>query len=367
MEKWETVEKQLADVKNHSWTSLLQVYGILKSFFYMTESVSFSVMSSDVLNTIKTLNKKDLKRFAQILEEIWLLIQQDSERITAGLYPVQVLRPDWTASHWYHLAQIWLNGYKKNTGMRSRSKDKVLDLEDMEALRDIPEHYKQHYYYAGNNFLDPDSINIYEHQMELIFLGSFDAMRRLVLAPMKKYFRFSEGEGLRFLEIGCGSGRMTKFIKNTFPKAKITLLDASSIYLKEAQKNLMDYNRINFMQGDALDLPFKNETFDGVYSSFLLHEMSIDVRKKVLSEAHRVLNEKGWIGIIDFIQYDDCRELNWVLEQPWFVGSEPHIKDYTMNSLAGLYKYIGFSQVGVERGFLGKVVYGEKHKQAPPN
>lgn len=362
MESWEAVEKQLIDVKNHSWTSMLQVYGVLKSFLYIAESIPFSLMRTMNLKKNKVFSKQELKRFAQILEEVWLLIQQDSERITAGLYPVRVLQPQWSTAHWYRLAQIWLKGYQNNSAgmIRSQLKDKILDLEDLETLRDIPEHYKKHYSYAGNNFLDPESINIYEHQMELIFLGSFDAMRRLVLAPMKKHFRFSEGEGLRFLEIGSGAGRMTQFMKQAFPKAKITLLDASPIYLKEAQKNLMSYNRIDFIQGDALDLPFKNGSFDVVYSSFLLHEMPLERRKKVLSEAHRVLGDKGWLGVIDFIQNDDCRELNWVLEQPWFLSQEPHLKDYSMNSLSGLLNYIGFSQVGLERGFLGKVVFGEK-------
>lgn len=362
MESWKTVEKQLIDVKNNSWTSMLQVYGVLKSFLYITESIPFSLIRTVNLKKNKVFSKQELKRFAQILEEVWLLIQQDSERITAGLYPVSVLQPQWSTAHWYRLAQIWLNGYQNNSAgiIRSHRKDKILDLEDLESLRDIPEHYKRHYNYAGNNFLDPESINIYEHQMELIFLGSYDAMRRLVLAPLKKHFRFSEGEGLRFLEIGGGAGRMTKFIKQAFPKAKITLLDASSVYLKEAQKNLMSYNRIDFIQGDALDLPFKNGSFDVVYSSFLLHEMPLVRRKKTLIEAHRVLGDKGWLGVIDFIQNDDCRELNWVLEQPWFMSQEPHLKDYSMNSLSGLLNYIGFSQVGLERGFLGKVVFGEK-------
>lgn len=361
MESWETVEKQLMDVKNHSWTSMLQVYGVLKSFLYIAESIPFSFMRKAILKKNKIFDKNELKRLSQILEEVWLLIQQDSERITAGLYPVSVLHPHWSAAHWYRLAQIWLNGYQNKSGMiGAQNKDKTLDLEDLEALRDIPEHYQKHHNYAGNSFLDPESINLYEHQMELIFWGSFDPMRRLVLAPMKKYFRFSEGEGLRFLEIGCGAGRMTKFMKQAFPKAKITLLDASPIYLKEAQKNLMPYNRIDFIQGNALDLPFKNNSFDAVYSSFLLHEMPLDRRKKILSEAYRVLGDKGWLGVIDFIQIDDCRELNWVLDQPWFTGQEPHLKDYSMNSLSGLLKYIGFNQLGMERGFLGKVVFGEK-------
>ncbi len=360
MEAWETVEKQLMDVKKHSWTSLLQLYGVLRSCFYITESVPFSLVRAEVLKNFKTLSKNDFQKLTQILEEIWLLIQQDSERIAARLYPVSVLRPHWSTSHWYHLLQIWFHGYQKGFVKKSRFKNKAFEATSREILRDIPEHYKQQYRYAGNSFLDPDSINIYELQMELIFLGSFDPMRRLILAPMKKHFRFSEGEGLRFLEVGCGSGMMTSFVKKAFPKAKITLLDASPIYLKEAQKNLMDYTRIDFMQGDALDLPFRDGTFDAVYSGFLFHEMTIDVRKKVLSESYRVLKQKGWLGVVDFIQHDDCRELNWVLEQPWFLRQSPYVKEYTKNSLSGLLKYIGFNPLGLERGFVGKVVFCER-------
>lgn len=362
MESRETFDKQLVDIKNHTWTSMIQAYGALKAFFYFAESVPVSILRDNALRKIKTINKNDLKRMRQMIEEVWLLIQQDSERITAGLYPAEVLKPQWTSAHWYHLVQIWLHGYQANSGYirSSRLKDKVLDLEDMEALRDVSEHYRNHHNYADNNFLNPDSVSIYEHQMELLFLGSFDSMRRLLLAPMKKYFRFSEGEGLRFLEIGCGSGRMTQFMKKAFPKAKITLLDASPIYLKGAQKSLHQYSRIDFIQGEATDLPFKEGTFDAVYSSFLLHEMPLEIRRKIMAEAFRVLVPRGWVGFVDFIQSDDCRELNWVLEQPWFIGQEPYIRDYTMNSIAGGLKHIGFSQVGWERGFLGKVVFGEK-------
>ena len=153
---------------------------------------------------------------------------------------------------------------------------------------------------------------------------------------------------------------MTRFVKMAFPKAKIVVLDASPVYLKEAQKNLMEYSRIDFIQGDALDLPFKDQRFDAVYSSFLLHEMPIDIRRKVISEAFRVLVEKGWLGVVDLIQYDDCRELNWALDQTWFVGKQPHIKDYAMNGLSGVLQHLGLTQINTERGFLGKAVSGIK-------
>ncbi len=360
MEAWESFEKQMVDVKNQSWTSLLQMYGALRSLLYVAETLPLSVITPTARQKLKTLRGDDLQRLRQVIAEVWILIQQDSERIAAGLYPATVLQPDLNLGHWGQLVHIWLNGFKASSSGFQDLSSHDLDLEDVEALRDVPGYYRQHFNYSGNSFLDPNAISIYEHQMEMLFLGAMDAMRRLILAPMKKAFRFSEGEGLRFLEIGCGSGRMTRFVKMAFPKAKIVVLDASPVYLKEAQKNLMEYSRIDFMQGDALDLPFKDNRFDAVFSSFLLHEMPLDIRRKVLAEAYRVLDVKGWFGFVDLIQYDDCRELNWVLDQSWFVGSQPHIKDYAMNSLSGILQRLGVENIGHERGFLGKSVFGVK-------
>lgn len=360
MEAWESFEKQLVDVKNQSWTSMLQMYGALRSLLYVAETLPLSVMTPAARKKLRTLRDEDLKRLRQIVAEVWILIQQDSERIAAGLYPTAVLQPDLHLGHWGQLIHIWLNGLKAFSSATPNFSSHELDLEEMEALRDVPGYYRQHYNYSGNSFLDPDAISIYDHQMEMLFLGSMDAMRRLILAPMKKAFRFSEGEGLRFLEIGCGTGRMTRFVKMAFPKAKIVVLDVSPVYLKEAQKNLMDYTRIDFIQGDALDLPFKDNRFDAVYSSFLLHEMPLEIRRSVLAEAHRVLAAKGWFGFVDLIQYDDCRELNWILDQGWFTGSQPHIKDYAMNSLSGIFQRLGLDNISYERGFVGKAVFGTK-------
>lgn len=359
MMAWESVENQLVNVKNQSWTSALQMFGALRSLRYCAELVPLMVLTQLSRKKIKVLNSEEVRRIRQIIREVWLLIQQDSERITAGLYPPTVLRPDLSVAHWLQLLQIWLQAYRpKISGNGSESHE--LDLEHVEALRDVPGYYRQHFRYAGTGFLDSKAASLYEHQMELLFLGAMDAMRRLILAPMKNAFRFSEGEGLRFLEIGCGSGRMTRFVKLAFPKAKIVVLDASPVYLKEAQKNLEEFSRIDFIQGDALDLPFKDNRFDGVYMSFLLHEIPLEIRRQILTEAYRVLDSKGWFGVVDLLQFDDSRELNWTLEQTWFLGQQPYLKDYTMNSLSGGLQRLGLQGVAQERGFLGKAVFGTK-------
>ena len=360
MDAWESIERELVDVKTNSWTSILQIYGAIKSLVYISEVLPLSILSQVVQPKRKNINSKDIKKLQLILAELWLLIQKDSERIAAGIYPSTVLKPELSFGHLGQIFRIWIDGYREQLQRNRKNRKVDLDIEDLEALRDVPDYYRQHNSYSGNGFIDRKAASLYEHQMELLFIGAMDAMRRLILAPLKKAFRYSEGEGLRFLEIGCGEGRMTRFIKIAFPKAKIVVLDASSVYLKEAQKNLMKYRRIDFIQGDALDLPFKNCHFDVVYSSFILHEMPIDKRRRVLVEAYRVLNKKGLLGIVDLIQFDDCREMNWVLEQPWLVKEKPHIKEYASNSTSGLFQHLGLEQITIERGFLGKSVIGLK-------
>lgn len=352
MMAWESIEKQLIDVRDQSWASVLQTYGAARSLRYLLELLPLALLRNVRGRKVPKLQGEDLQHFRQIVQEVWLLIKQDSERMAAGIYPASVLRPDLSLTYGAQFLQLWLRGTNKNS--------RHLDAEALEALRDVPGYYRQHFKYAGNLFLDPHSAPLHEHQMELFFFGAMDAMRRLILAPMKKAFRFSEGEGLRFLEIGCGAGRMTQFVKMAFPKAKIVALDASPVYLKEAQKNLIEFNRVDFIQGDALDLPFKDKRFDVVYMSFLLHEVPLELRRQILAEAHRVLGDKGWMGVVDLLQHDDCRDLNWTLDQAWFGRQQPHFKEYVKNSVSGSLQHLGLEGIAQERGFLGKAVFGVK-------
>ncbi len=93
-------------------------------------------------------------------------------------------------------------------------------------------------------------------------------MRRSILPVLK-----NDGKEGRWLEIGCGSGSATRSVLATFPKARVTALDLSAPYLKVAQQNLRDFDNVDFVQGDGSALEFKDETFDVVYSVYLLHEL----------------------------------------------------------------------------------------------
>src|SRR5690606_35849537 len=119
--------------------------------------------------------------------------------------------------------------------------------------------------------------------------------RRLIIPPLKRRLNTHSGEGLRILELGCGTGRATRFLRLALPKAKLTAVDLSSPYLKIAQENLDSLTRVDFLEADAENLPFRDGYFDAVVSVFLMHEIPKENRRSIVREAKRLLKPGGWL------------------------------------------------------------------------
>jgi ubiquinone/menaquinone biosynthesis C-methylase UbiE len=109
---------------------------------------------------------------------------------------------------------------------------------------------------------------------------------------------------------------------------------------------------------DVAELDFKGQQFDAVYSCFLFHELPYEERKKVLSEAARVLKPGGFCGLVDSLQNEDRREFDWALEQFPVDFHEPFYKNYLQNPMEGLLQEAGFAQIDRKVGFFSKAVFG---------
>jgi ubiquinone/menaquinone biosynthesis C-methylase UbiE len=164
----------------------------------------------------------------------------------------------------------------------------------------------------------------------------------------------------RILEVGCGTGSMTKYISALFPEAHITALDLSAPYLWKARQRLKDHVNIDFIQGDGAKLPFNSGSFDAVVSCFLFHELPKEERKKVLQESHRVLKPSGFMGLIDSIQKDDNADLNWALDDFPLRFHEPFYKNYILTPMEHLTHEAGFHDIHTQTGYFAKAVWGRK-------
>ena len=178
-----------------------------------------------------------------------------------------------------------------------------------------------------------------------------------MILPVLKKFANANG---RWLEIGCGSGSATRSVLETFPNTKVTALDLSGPYLKVAQENLRRYRKVDFVQGDGTNLDFKSETFDAIYSVYVLHELPRPERGALIREAYRALKPGGILALADSIQKDDDPGLNWSLEAFPKVYHEPFYKEYTTSSLEKMMKQVTGQEAQTEMALSTKVVWVQK-------
>lgn len=178
-----------------------------------------------------------------------------------------------------------------------------------------------------------------------------DAYERLigrwsrVAAPAFLDFVGLEGAA-RVLDVGCGTGALTGALLNRCPGASITGLDTCSDYLQACQLAWPE-SRCHFLQGDAMQLPFKPAHFDAVASMLLL--MLVPHPERVALETLRVLRPGGVAAAAtwDDLRFELIREF-WEEAQaldvhaPTTSGRGHCVRP---GSLAALWRASGFTHV----------------------
>jgi len=335
----------------------LKAYNRLRSLNYSSQFVALKLLESLLPGTAKSKppSKKVIEELRRSMTE---LLDQDAINIGQGLYPISVLRPESPAKHFLRFPRLIGDGvrahYQRALGQTKRFHSKAKELMD-----DLPEYYRRNFHFQSDGYLSEHSAELYEHQVELLFGGTGDAMRRLILKPMREHFPDSQGKGLTFLEIGAGTGRATVFVKEAFPLAKIVAVDLSDPYLKVAQKKLSRFSKVDFVLANGEDLPFHDGIFDAVYSVFLFHEVPEDHRTKILAESHRVLKPGGFFGAVDSIQLGDNQAFDVLLQNFIRDFHEPFYKNFISKPFAPVITQNGFSEVRTDIGFLSRVWWGK--------
>ena len=197
-------------------------------------------------------------------------------------------------------------------------------------------------------------------QAEILFNGSADAMRRRVLAPLKRGLRhFSDRSpsSLRILDVATGTGRTLQQIHRALPHAELIGLDLSTAYLRQANRWLNNGNEtlIQLLRGNAETLPFADGGLQGVTCVFLLHELPADARQNVLNECFRVLEPGGVMVLADSVQLADSPQFDTALDNFRRVFHEPYYRDYISDDINTRMRNAGFDAVQAESHFMTRV------------
>lgn len=108
--------------------------------------------------------------------------------------------------------------------------------------------------------------------------------------------------GQSVLEIGFGSGYSLKFIaEEVTSQGKAYGIDISQGMLEVARRRLKKArltDRVELCLGDAVQLPYSDNTFDKAFMSFTLELFDTPEIPKVLNEVQRVLKPDGKLGVV---------------------------------------------------------------------
>ncbi len=98
--------------------------------------------------------------------------------------------------------------------------------------------------------------------------------------------------GAVVLDVAAGTGRRTQLILDRTQAGRVVALDSSARMLDEARRKISD-PRVEFVQASALLLPFPDDSFDVVCSTWLLS--ILDEPRRAVSEFLRVLKPGGTV------------------------------------------------------------------------
>lgn len=99
------------------------------------------------------------------------------------------------------------------------------------------------------------------------------------------------------IEIGCGIGRMTKYMAKDFKE--VVGFDVSGEMIKQGNKRLMDYPNVVLMETDGETLPMENDRATFVFSYLVFQHMKTkEMIEKNCREVYRVLKKGGLFKVL---------------------------------------------------------------------
>jgi ubiquinone/menaquinone biosynthesis C-methylase UbiE len=284
------------------------------------------------------------------------LLERDLENVRAGHYPKALLFQfpfvDYLRSAPFLALDV------PRTLLRMRRGD-YRDLPDDVDLQAYPPYFRRNFHWQTDGYLSRRSAAIYDVGVELLFLGTADVMRRMVIPPVSRFAR-EHGDDLRLCDVGCGTGRMLHQLSVALPRLRYYGLDLSAFYLQHAGELCAGIQNLSLVADNAEHMPLRDGFFDVLTSVHLFHELPDTARHNVYAEMFRVLRPGGLVVIEDSAQIGDAGGIGFYVSNFSSDFHEPFHKSYVEDDIALALERAGFQVESSEGHFVSKVVVARK-------
>jgi ubiquinone/menaquinone biosynthesis C-methylase UbiE len=211
----------------------------------------------------------------------------------------------------------------------------------------IPDYLQATYWWA---YIHPRGVRIFERQwlVNLILWGNYT---RLCDAVLSVYGYGLEG---RTLQIACAYGNLTpRLAENIVNDGTLDVVDILPIQLSNLEHKLPRESFVTLHCMDSTELEFPDQHFDRTLIFFLLHEQPMDVRKKTLAEAVRVIRPGGVLTIVDYAGPNRFNPLRYIMA-PILTLLEPFARDLWEEEISSwLPGDVNIEKIQIQRFFGG--------------
>jgi ubiquinone/menaquinone biosynthesis C-methylase UbiE len=285
------------------------------------------------------------------------LFEQDLANVEAGIYPLPADH-DGSLLTLLDRSRLFFRDLPEVEKRRKRNATHEVLNDETRGRR--PDYYLQNFHFQSGGWLTDESADRYDTQVEVLFKGTANAMRRQALPPLAEIFAGRDQRKLRLVDLGCGTGRFLDFVKQAWPRLPALGIDLSDAYIAHARRHLKRWARINLVVANAEAIPAPDKSCDAVTSIFMLHELPPEVRRTVIGEAARVLKVGGRLVMVDSLQLGDEADYDGMLRSFPQRYHEPYFESYASEDFPAIARGFGLAHRGDTKAFVSKVMVFDK-------
>ena len=290
------------------------------------------------------------------------LLEQDLANVEAGVYPLPADH-DGSLLTLLERSRLFFRDLPEVDERRKRNATHEVLNAKTRGRR--PDYYLQNFHFQSGGWLTEESADRYDTQVEVLFKGTANAMRRQALPPLAEAFAGRDQRKLRLIDIGCGTGRFLDFVKQAWPRLPALGLDLSEAYIRHARRHLKRWSRANLVVANAEAIPAPDNSCDAVTSIFMLHELPPKVRRTVIGEAARVLKPGGRLILMDSLQLGDEPDYDGMLERFPQLYHEPYYQSYLREDFPAIARRCGLAHRRDTKAYVSKVMVFDKRPARP--